>query len=199
MGLLSYDEWKNSTHESSAITRSKTAAAYGLGPDVADVFGHSTPPPWQVEKLLAKNKKFSKKKKKEEDPTEPLEENKGKSPNYAFDRFVQKAKKASDDIDKEIEDANKENDRLDKEISKKRQSKLKKGQDRVPPHPSSDDGESEEPGQSTNPYIAARAKKGSKAEDPKTSSVEKPDTPKKKLSEEQLWEALLDTSYDYQK
>lgn len=197
MGLLSYDEWRYSAQESSAATRSKTASANDLGPDVADVFGHSTPPPWQVEKLL---KKLGKKKTKTKDPTEPLEEGRGKSPNYSFDRFIQKAKQSSDKIDKDIDDANNENDRLDKEIDKKRKSKPK--QDRFArPSPEEEPDDAEQDDEPKNPYLAAKNKKHN-VEKPDPASrkpIENPKPPKQKFTEEQQWEALLDTSYDFQR
>jgi hypothetical protein len=62
--MMSFTDWVWSV-ESSPATRNKTAAALGLQPMYsADVFGHSTPPPWQVTRLIKKLKKKKRKKKK---------------------------------------------------------------------------------------------------------------------------------------
>lgn len=50
--------------ESSATTRLKTQVALGLAPPTASIFGRSTPPPWQVERLTKALKQSHKKKKK---------------------------------------------------------------------------------------------------------------------------------------
>lgn len=60
--MIKFNDWLK-IKESSPATRNKTAAAFGLQPMYsADVFGHATPPPWQVEKLTKKLKKHHKKK-----------------------------------------------------------------------------------------------------------------------------------------
>lgn len=108
MGLLSFKDWL----ESSASTRNKTAAALGLQPMYsADVFGHSTPAPWIVEKLT---KKLKKKKKK------TVSEGKAQRPDYSFDTFIAKASKAAEDTDKELAQAEKEVGKIDKESEKKK-------------------------------------------------------------------------------
>jgi len=62
--MKNFSEWLK-VRESSPATRNKFAAALGLQPMYsADVFGHATPPPWQVERLTKKLKKKKKKKKK---------------------------------------------------------------------------------------------------------------------------------------
>jgi hypothetical protein len=62
--MMSFTDWVWSV-ESSPSTRNKTAAALGLQPMYsADVFGHATPPPWQVTRLIKKLKKKKRKKKK---------------------------------------------------------------------------------------------------------------------------------------
>jgi len=60
--MLSFNDWVKS-FESSPATRNKWNAALGLQPMYsADVFGHSTPPPWIAKRLLKKLKKHKKKK-----------------------------------------------------------------------------------------------------------------------------------------
>ena len=60
--MMSFSDWVWS-FESSPATRNKLAASLGLQPMYsADVFGHATPPPWQVKRLLKKLKKKKKNK-----------------------------------------------------------------------------------------------------------------------------------------
>jgi len=61
--MIAFSKWLK-IRESSASTRLKTQAALGLAPPVADIFGHSTPPPWQVKRLMRSLKKRKRKKKK---------------------------------------------------------------------------------------------------------------------------------------
>ncbi len=63
--LIKFSEWIK-MKESSPATRNKLAVAWGTAvPMSADVFGHATPPAWQVPKLMnAINKKKKPKKKK---------------------------------------------------------------------------------------------------------------------------------------
>lgn len=111
MALLSYKEFLKA-QESRAVTRAKTAAAFGTGVmATADVFGHSTPPPWQTERLLKKLKKDA--------PKKDIQEKTDMRPDYSFDRLVRKAAAASQEIDSEIGKAEKEAERLDKEKSNK--------------------------------------------------------------------------------
>ena len=50
--LTKFSEWIK-MKESSPATRNKLAVAWGTAvPASADVFGHATPPPWQVPKLI---------------------------------------------------------------------------------------------------------------------------------------------------
>lgn len=61
---MNFYDWIKA-RESSPSTRNKYYAALGLQPMYsADVFGHSTPPPWQAKRLLNKLKKSKKRKKK---------------------------------------------------------------------------------------------------------------------------------------
>jgi hypothetical protein len=62
--MLSFYDWMQNS-ESSASTRNKSAAAYGLQPMyTADVYGHGTPSPWVAGKLTKKLKKKKRKKKR---------------------------------------------------------------------------------------------------------------------------------------
>lgn len=193
MALLSWKEFM-AARESSPATRSKTASALGLGPDVADVFGHATPPPWQTERLLKKLHKGKPKKDDEDD--EPIEEKREMRPDYSFDRLVRKAAAASDEIDREIGKAEKEVDRLDKEKEKK-DKREKQNLPKIGPRPQKpedDDTEDESPHD---------------VDHKPTSDIKKmPDPNKEKakvqqrgeadeLTEEEAWLRLLgDTSFD---
>lgn len=66
MALISYKDWKQLQGESSAFTRSRDAAARGLGPDIpaASVHSRSTGSPFEVCKLAGTKKRNSKTKKK---------------------------------------------------------------------------------------------------------------------------------------
>lgn len=67
---MTFREWIKS-NESSPTTRNKWYAALGLQPMYsADVFGHSTPPPWQAKRLLKKLKKGKRKKHKKKKTSE---------------------------------------------------------------------------------------------------------------------------------
>lgn len=57
MGVISFKDWI-AARESSAFTRSRRAAALGLGPDIPDAAIHSrsTAAPFEVEKLTDKKK-----------------------------------------------------------------------------------------------------------------------------------------------
>jgi hypothetical protein len=67
--LTKFSEWIK-MKESSPATRNKLAVAWGTAvPASADVFGHATPPAWQVSKLIKaiggkKRKKRTKRKKR---------------------------------------------------------------------------------------------------------------------------------------
>ena len=61
--MIRFSEWMK-MRESSATTRLKTQVALGLAPPTASIFGRSTPPPWQVERLTKALKQSHKKKKK---------------------------------------------------------------------------------------------------------------------------------------
>ena len=126
--LITFKDWIL-TKESSPATRSKQQAALGLGPDYASVFGHSTPPPWQVERLLKGNKKSKKKNKKlpGEDPPKPMWTipEKVQSPDYSFDKWLQDAMHKSKETEEDKAKAEKEGEKLDKEIADKKEKKEK--------------------------------------------------------------------------
>ena len=65
MALISYKEWKALQKESSAFTRTRQAAALGLGPKIpaASVNSRSTGSPFQVCKIAGEQPKKKKKKK----------------------------------------------------------------------------------------------------------------------------------------
>jgi hypothetical protein len=117
MALISYREFM-AARESTAVTRNKTAASFGLAPpNTPDVFGHSTPPPWQVKKLLKIKRVNSPT--GEPIPEKPIQEKREMRPDYSFDRLVRKATSASQEIDSDLDKAQKEADRLDKEKAQK--------------------------------------------------------------------------------
>jgi hypothetical protein len=119
---MSFKDWVAAVKESSPATRSKTAAALGIGPDVADVFGHSTPAPWIVEKLL--KKLGDKPKKHKKDKIKGLDE-KAMSPDYSFDQWIRDAEKSSKDIDDDIKKAKDKEEDIEKEIEKKKEDEPK--------------------------------------------------------------------------
>ncbi len=119
MSLISFMDWI--AKESSAATRSKTAAALGLGPDVASVFGHSTPSPWVAKTLQDKLKKNSVKQVDlpGENPPKPIWSlpERVQNPDYSFDKWIKDVVKKSselEDVKKSVED---DNEQLDKEIA----------------------------------------------------------------------------------
>ena len=59
MALLSYKDWKLLQQESSAFTRSREAAAKGLGPKIpkASVHSRSTGSPFETCKIAGKKRK----------------------------------------------------------------------------------------------------------------------------------------------
>jgi hypothetical protein len=63
--LISYKDWKLLHNESSPFTRTRDAAAKGLGPSIpcASVHSRSTGSPFQVAQLCGEEKKKRKKKK----------------------------------------------------------------------------------------------------------------------------------------
>ncbi len=117
MTLISYSDW---IKESSPATRSKTMAALGLGPDVADVFGHATPPAWIADELLDRRERDAKKSKKKKKRS--LEE-KAMTPNHDVDRVIDKAMTAAEEIEKEIAAAEKMADEIQKELDRKKNQK----------------------------------------------------------------------------
>lgn len=126
MGLMSFEDYRANKNESSPATRNKWAAANGLQPMYsADVFGHSTPPPFVTKELLKKIGDKPKKKSKK-----AVLENKSKLPDRSIDKFIDKAEKASKEIDKETKDAKKKEKDLDDKINTK-----KKVYDKVPTKP----------------------------------------------------------------
>lgn len=83
--MQNFRDWFFDSQESSASTRARNAAFWGLGPPVASPFSHSTPHPGMVDKLLddLKPKKKKRKKKKKVDENT-------RTPDYSFDSFVRK-------------------------------------------------------------------------------------------------------------
>lgn len=114
--------------ESSPATRSKTAAALGLGPDVASPFGHSTPPPWQAKRLLAKLKKNGKDSKLPgENPPKPTWTipEKVQNPDYSFDKWLKDVVQKATELTDMRKSAEEEDDRLGKEIESRLKDKEK--------------------------------------------------------------------------
>jgi len=111
--------------ESSAATRSKTMAALGMGPtstSAASVFGRSTPPPWQVERLTKKKKRgkgykgYPELTVKNDIWTIPEED---RSPDYTFDKWLQSALVKAQELSDAKTAAEEEDEKLDKEIDAK--------------------------------------------------------------------------------
>lgn len=105
--MFSFKDWFNS-YESSAFTRSRTAAALGLGPKIASPFSRSTPSADTVEKLLNDLEDKPKKKKKKK-------KNESSKPDYSFDNFFRKIIDTKKDIEKDIANAKS----LEKELDQK--------------------------------------------------------------------------------
>lgn len=61
--MKSFLDWLK-IQESSPSTRLKRQIALGLAPPTADIFGHSTPNPWEIDRLKKALRKKKKKKKK---------------------------------------------------------------------------------------------------------------------------------------
>jgi septal ring factor EnvC (AmiA/AmiB activator) len=181
MGLISFQEFM-AARESSAATRSKTAAALGLGPDVADVFGHATPPPWQAEKLLKKLKK--KNKKKDSDIKDDVKES--ATPDYSFDKLVKKAASAAQEIDKELTQGEKDAEEIEKKIKNKKEKKKNIAQRPTPPIPrDAKPPEDEDPSHDVDQPEEPVDKKGSNKGEADS------------LTEEAYWHRLLgNTSFD---
>jgi len=78
------------------------------------VFGHSTPPPWQVEKLLKKKKKDKAKK-----PIWTIPEKAEHKPDYSFDQWIKSALKRSEELNAASAKAKEDDEKLDKEIGEK--------------------------------------------------------------------------------
>lgn len=209
MTLLSWKEFI-AARESSPATRSKTASALDLGPDVADVFGHATPPPWQAERLLKKLSKNKKKDGDDEKDNQSIEEKADMRPDYGFDRLVRKAMSASKEIDGEIEKAEKESNRLDKK--KKDQEKADANKTSADKHTGgntsckkcgkyhdADELEAiEQPEQPKRSDKQVQTKVAKKTKTPQRVSDEKEkEKDKDKIMEEQTWLRLLgNTSFD---
>jgi len=129
MKLRTLRDWITAK-ESSAATRSKTQAALGLGPtstSAASVFGRSTPPPWQVERLTKKKKGKGKGYKghpeltvKNDIWTIPEED---RSPDYTFDKWLQSALVKAQELSDAKKAAEEEDEKLDKEIDAKLKDK----------------------------------------------------------------------------
>jgi hypothetical protein len=114
MPLITFDQYR----ESSPSTRNKWAAALGLQPPYsADVYGHSTPIKFVADKL--KEKINAKPKKKAKDQPQ-VDESHDASPDYSFDRFIDKATKVRGEVDDEVKKAKDDEDKLDADIKKKK-------------------------------------------------------------------------------
>ena len=140
--------------ESSSATRIKTQAALGLAPPVADIFGHGTPPPWQVTRLKKALKKSHKKKRHKKKSHMIGEAKKPMPRDLNFDKFMSsieflakdiwelkllKNKKETQDKMKEImkkhgvsveDDESKEVEKDDKKVAKKDDKKVAKKDDK---------------------------------------------------------------------
>lgn len=218
MGLLGYKEWLGAQDESSAATRSKHAAAMGLGPDVADVFGHATPPPAIAAILLKKlgdpNHDKIKKPKKKKDSI-PLPESadltqqefmdllskklaqvkdlneKAQIPNYAFDQFIKSAEKAKGDIDKEEKSADKKSKDLDKKAEDKK--KKKPSPPKFGTNPAARAPFIKNEPMSYDPNKPGKDKEAYPDPEDRTKAGVEPDDPK---NEEYLWDLYANTSFD---
>ena len=84
--------------ESSSATRIKTQAALGLAPPVADIFGHGTPPPWQVTRLKKALKKSHKKKRHKKKSHMIGEAKKPMPRDLNFDKFMSSIEFLAKDI-----------------------------------------------------------------------------------------------------
>lgn len=134
MSLIRFQDWIIAK-ESSAATRSKTAAALGLGPDVASVFGHSTPPAWQTERLLKKLKSSKKGSNSElpgEEPAAPKWYLPEQSPDYSFDKWVGNLLKKKKETDEQKEKADKEEKEIDSKSKSRLKEREKEGDNKLP-------------------------------------------------------------------
>jgi len=121
--LQSFKDWLIA-QESSAATRSRSAAFYGTGPKIASPFSHSTPPPGMVNKLLDDLDEKPKKKKKDK-----KDEGHEKMPDYSFDAFLQKVQKTKQEIDQDLINADKAEKDMD-EKDKEKQDQEEKDADK---------------------------------------------------------------------
>lgn len=88
--MESFSNWLK-IRESSPSTRLKRQIAFGLAPPTADIFGHSTPAPWEIKRLKKALKKSKKKKKKvNESKTHPI--------NHNFDSFIKSVEALAKDL-----------------------------------------------------------------------------------------------------
>lgn len=125
--LTSFKDWFHSL-ESSAFTRSRNAAFFGLGPKIASPFSRSTPNPGMVDKLLDDISDEDDCKKKKKKKKKKVDEGKAQLPDYSFDAFVKKMKQTKDEIDQEIKDAEDEDEKMDDELRKQDQSQDKENE-----------------------------------------------------------------------
>lgn len=88
--MESFSNWLK-IRESSPSTRLKRQIAFGLAPPTADIFGHSTPAPWEVKSLKRALKKSKKKKKK-------VNESKAHPINHSFDSFIKSVEALAKDL-----------------------------------------------------------------------------------------------------
>lgn len=117
MPLIDFKSYR----ESSPSTRNKWAAALGLQPPYsADVYGHSTPIKFVADKL---KEKIGGKKKPAKKEQPQVDESHDQTPDYSFDRLMNKATKVAKEVDDEVKKSDKEEEKLDKEIGKKKTEK----------------------------------------------------------------------------
>ena len=96
--MIKFSDWVK-IRESSPATRLKTQAALGLAPPVADIFGHGTPPPWQVERLTKALKRSHKKKKKNKRKKKRISEaSASKLVNPNIDAFIKSVESLAKDL-----------------------------------------------------------------------------------------------------
>lgn len=96
--MIKFSDWVK-IRESSPATRIKTQAALGLAPPVADIFGHGTPPPWQVERLTKALKRSHKKKKKNKRKKKRISEaSASKLVNPNIDAFIKSVESLAKDL-----------------------------------------------------------------------------------------------------
>jgi len=119
--MINFRDWLNA-QESSPFTRTRLAAALGLGPDIPDasINSRSTATPWMIEKLVTKNRK------------KKIEEAKkvAKTPSYKLDDLYQQALKDKDDFSKFIKKKSEEEKEKAEEDKSEEEKKDKESEDK---------------------------------------------------------------------